>query len=523
MPGIVRVNKDFHSGHASVTPNPFHRTSYAEGSGNVFINGEKAVRVTDKTACGDPAKDGSGNIFINGKKVHRHTDPTNGHGSWVPNSAASGSTNVFANGVITLGKIEELIDETTTYVPDPEEPTFEVTPPPPFSSNSPEEPSYESPPEFAIPPEVLVPVPEVPIPPGQSFLLSRSHAEVLRGNTFTITIRTSDERYFGLNTLFYVTGLEKEDFASRGFNGVTSPQKIEEGNPLHLEEGLLGTVKVNPLGEGTISFTIAGTPAEEKTFRLRLPYYEGTKYRTLDIFVLIKGEVGEIEDVINIEKYVSITSSAEVKRGLTGNYPAMYEGKTYTVTITTRNVMPGTTYIMRFEGSNLNIFDFANSNQTSRVSEPVEGILSLVQSNPNSNDAFMELKATTNENGVASFIVKPTADEKSEKTIHAYGEVLKIRMVSNNTHNFSNLAPGSSTQQLFYIVDDDIDTTFDFSGAYHYKPPYKPFNSPDVHRSGTFTFIDSKGNVLQDVNNSPATGKNINFTASQINTKLGSI
>ena len=49
MPGIVRTNSDSHIGHASPTPNPFHKTSYEEGSSNVYVNGEKAVRIGDKT------------------------------------------------------------------------------------------------------------------------------------------------------------------------------------------------------------------------------------------------------------------------------------------------------------------------------------------------------------------------------------------------------------------------------------------------------------------------------------------
>jgi len=98
MPAIVRKGKDKHIGHASPTPNPFHKTSYASGSGNVFVNGAAAVRVGDKTGCGDPATGGSGNVFVNGIKVHRKGDSTGGHGSWGGNAAASGSGNVFANG-----------------------------------------------------------------------------------------------------------------------------------------------------------------------------------------------------------------------------------------------------------------------------------------------------------------------------------------------------------------------------------------------------------------------------------------
>lgn len=98
MPGVVRVGKDTHVGHASGTPNPFHKTGYANGSPNVFTNGAKTVRIGDTTACGDPATGGSPNVYVNGIKVHRNSDATGGHGSWPGNSAASGSTDVFANG-----------------------------------------------------------------------------------------------------------------------------------------------------------------------------------------------------------------------------------------------------------------------------------------------------------------------------------------------------------------------------------------------------------------------------------------
>ena len=98
MPGVVRTNKDTHVGHASPTPNPFHQTKYTSGSGDVYANDEKVVRIGDKTSCGDPASAGSGTVFANRIAVHRKGDATRGHGSWVPNSAASGSGDVFADG-----------------------------------------------------------------------------------------------------------------------------------------------------------------------------------------------------------------------------------------------------------------------------------------------------------------------------------------------------------------------------------------------------------------------------------------
>ena len=99
MPGIVRSTVDKHVGHASPTPNPFHQTAYTGGSPNVFVNNNNAIRVGDKTSCGDPATVGSSNVFVNNIAVHRKGDATGGHGSWVANSALTGSGNVFANGL----------------------------------------------------------------------------------------------------------------------------------------------------------------------------------------------------------------------------------------------------------------------------------------------------------------------------------------------------------------------------------------------------------------------------------------
>ena len=98
MPEVTRVGLDSHIGHASPTPNPFHQTPYASGSPNVFTNGAKTVRIGDSTGCGDPATGGSSTVKVNGIGVHRKGDSTGGHGSWVPNASASGSSNVIAGG-----------------------------------------------------------------------------------------------------------------------------------------------------------------------------------------------------------------------------------------------------------------------------------------------------------------------------------------------------------------------------------------------------------------------------------------
>ena len=98
MAPVTRVGLDQHVGHASPTPNPFHQTAYATGSPDVFTNGAKTTRIGDTTSCGDPATAGSGTVFVNGIAIHRQGDATGGHGSWVPNSSASGSSDVFAGG-----------------------------------------------------------------------------------------------------------------------------------------------------------------------------------------------------------------------------------------------------------------------------------------------------------------------------------------------------------------------------------------------------------------------------------------
>ena len=65
---------------------------------NVNVNGAAVVRIGDATGCGDPAVGGSGTVKVNGQGVHRVGDGTGGHGSWVPNSSAGGSSNVIAGG-----------------------------------------------------------------------------------------------------------------------------------------------------------------------------------------------------------------------------------------------------------------------------------------------------------------------------------------------------------------------------------------------------------------------------------------
>lgn len=97
MPLLVRED-DLHIGHASSSPNPFHRTAYiATKNSTVFVNNKLAIVVGDKTACTDPAVEGSPNVFINNFAAHRLGDATGGHASWRPNAASQGSPNVIVN------------------------------------------------------------------------------------------------------------------------------------------------------------------------------------------------------------------------------------------------------------------------------------------------------------------------------------------------------------------------------------------------------------------------------------------
>jgi uncharacterized Zn-binding protein involved in type VI secretion len=62
----------------------------------------RIVRVTDQTACTDPAVQGSPDYIVNGLPVHRLGDGTGGHGSWVPNAASEGASDVITNGLPTV-------------------------------------------------------------------------------------------------------------------------------------------------------------------------------------------------------------------------------------------------------------------------------------------------------------------------------------------------------------------------------------------------------------------------------------
>jgi len=97
MPAVTRKG-DAHQGHASPTPNPFHKTTYASGSPNVKVNSKDVIRQGDSTGCGDSAVGKSSTVKVNSLGVHRVGDSTSGHGSWVANASAEGSGNVNAGG-----------------------------------------------------------------------------------------------------------------------------------------------------------------------------------------------------------------------------------------------------------------------------------------------------------------------------------------------------------------------------------------------------------------------------------------
>ncbi len=95
MAGAVRAEIDVHVGHDSPSPAPKHQTAYVAGQTSVYVNGKPVIRKDDKTACGDPAVGSASNVYAEGKLIHRINDATGGHGSFVVNSALTGSGDVI--------------------------------------------------------------------------------------------------------------------------------------------------------------------------------------------------------------------------------------------------------------------------------------------------------------------------------------------------------------------------------------------------------------------------------------------
>lgn len=93
--GITRAG-DAHIGHASPTPNPFHQSTYNASVTHTYADGIKVIVKGDTTGCGDPAVGAASHVYAEGILVHRIGDATGGHGSWVPNAAAGGSSHCFA-------------------------------------------------------------------------------------------------------------------------------------------------------------------------------------------------------------------------------------------------------------------------------------------------------------------------------------------------------------------------------------------------------------------------------------------
>jgi uncharacterized Zn-binding protein involved in type VI secretion len=93
--GITRAG-DSHIGHASPTPNPFHKTAYVASTAKVMADGKFVIRLGDSTGCGDPVSGTALKVYAEGQPVHRIGDATGGHGSWVPNASSAGSVKVFA-------------------------------------------------------------------------------------------------------------------------------------------------------------------------------------------------------------------------------------------------------------------------------------------------------------------------------------------------------------------------------------------------------------------------------------------
>lgn len=88
---------DSHIGHASPTPNPFHKTTYNSGLSKTYSDGKLIIVKGNTTGCGDPADGTASKCYAEGTLIHRKGDATGGHGSWVPNASAEGSPKCYAS------------------------------------------------------------------------------------------------------------------------------------------------------------------------------------------------------------------------------------------------------------------------------------------------------------------------------------------------------------------------------------------------------------------------------------------
>ena len=104
MPGVVRTSVDTHVGHPCPEGGqPAHTaTAYnSAGQSKVFSDGHLVVNKGGGLDCGDTVNgergEVSSKVFAGNQGVHRQGDATHGHGCWVPSTAASGSSKVFAD------------------------------------------------------------------------------------------------------------------------------------------------------------------------------------------------------------------------------------------------------------------------------------------------------------------------------------------------------------------------------------------------------------------------------------------
>ena len=102
MPGVVREIVDTNIGHAKPPPDPepFHQFPFVRNQSTVFVDTYAVITDGGSTQCGDGVNvPSSRNVYVENQRVAIKGDPTGGHGGFPGNSVASGSDDVFINGI----------------------------------------------------------------------------------------------------------------------------------------------------------------------------------------------------------------------------------------------------------------------------------------------------------------------------------------------------------------------------------------------------------------------------------------
>lgn len=101
MPGVVREIVDTNIGHAKPPPDPqpFHQFPFVANQTTVYANNFAIITNGAAAQCGDAVNAPDRKVYVNNDPVAVIGDPTGGHGGFGGNAVASGSGDVFIDGV----------------------------------------------------------------------------------------------------------------------------------------------------------------------------------------------------------------------------------------------------------------------------------------------------------------------------------------------------------------------------------------------------------------------------------------